>query len=72
MNPYANPKETKIGAKRPKIQHVAPDPARSRSERAAEKHAVAAERRAIKKSARRHFKQQMLAEVEGGDKLERD
>ncbi len=68
MEPYASPKEKKIGAKRPKIQHVAPDPARSRSrsERVAEKQAVAAERRAIKKSARRHLKQQMLSEVDDG------
>ncbi len=67
MDPYASPKEKKIGAKPPKIQHVAPDPARSRSERMAEKRAVAAERRAIKKSARRHLKQQMLSKVEGGE-----
>ena len=66
MDPYASPKETKLGAKRPKIQHVAHDPAnpRSRRERQAEKEAVIAERRAIKKSVRRHLKQQMLAELE--------
>ena len=66
MDPYASPKETKLGAKRPKIQHVAQDPAnpRSRRERQAEKEAVIAERRAIKKSARRHLKQQMLAELD--------
>lgn len=66
MDPYANPKETKVGAKRPKIQHVAEDPAnpRTRRERQAEKEAVVAERRAIKKSARRHLKQQMLSELE--------
>jgi hypothetical protein len=66
MDPYASPKETKIGAKKPKIQHLAPDPAnpRSRREREAEKQAVIAERRAIKKSARRHLKTQMLSELE--------
>jgi hypothetical protein len=36
---------------------------RTRKERQAEKEAVAAERRAIKKSARRHLKQQLLDEV---------
>lgn len=65
MDPYASPKETKLGPKRPKIQHVAQDPAnpRTRSERQAEKEAVIAERRAIKKSARRHLKREMLAEL---------
>ncbi len=69
MDPYASPKETKIGAKKPKIQHLAPDPAnpRSRREREAEKQAVIAERRAIKKSARRHLKTQMLSELEDAE-----
>jgi len=50
MDPYAKPNERKIGAKRPKISHL-PRAAetRTRSERQAEKQAVAAERRAIKK-----------------------
>ena len=62
MDPYASPKETKVGSNKPKIQHVAQDPhnPRSRRERQAEKDAVIAERRAIKKSARRHLKRQML------------
>jgi len=66
MNPYAHPKETKVGARRPKIEHVAPDPEnpRSRRDRLAEKQGVAAERRAIKKSARRHLKKEMLSELE--------
>lgn len=66
MNPYASPKETRVGTNRPKIQHVAEDPARRRTrrEREAEKSAVAAERRAIKKSARRRLKEQMLSELE--------
>jgi len=37
---------------------------RTRKERQAEKQAVAAERRAIKKSARRHLKQQLLSDLE--------
>lgn len=62
MDPYASPKETKVGPNKPKIQHLAQDPAnpRSRRDREAEKLGVAAERRAIKKSARRHLKRQML------------
>ena len=65
MDPYASPKESKIGANKPKIHHLPPDPARPRGrrEREAEKQAVAAERRAIKKSARRHLHKEMLAEL---------
>jgi hypothetical protein len=65
MDPYAKPKERKVGAQRPKISHL-PDKIdnRTRGERRAEKQAVAAERRAIKKSARRHLKQQMLRDLE--------
>ncbi len=67
MNPYASPNESKVGQNRPKIQHVAIDPAnaRTRRDRLVEKQAVAAERRAIKKSARQHLKKQMLSELEG-------
>jgi hypothetical protein len=65
MDPYATPTERKVGAQRPKITH---SPAslekRTRRERQAEKQVVAAERRAIKKSARRHLKREMLAELE--------
>jgi hypothetical protein len=66
MDPYAKPKERKIGTQRPKISHLpsAVD-ARTRKERQADKQAVAAERRAIKKSARQHLKQQLLAELDG-------
>jgi len=66
MNPYARPKEMKVGANRPKIQHLAEDPAerRTRRDRQAEKEGVAAARRAIKKSIRQHLKQQMLDELE--------
>ena len=66
MDPYARPNERKVGPQRPKISHLAGsiDP-RSKKERQADKQAVAAERRAIKKSARRYLKQQMLDELGG-------
>jgi len=65
MNPYAKPKERKVGAYRPKIRHLPHATApRTQRERQAEKEAVAAQRRAIKKSARRHLKQQLLSELE--------
>ncbi len=68
MNPYAKPKERKVGAQRPKISHLPRDiDNRTRKQRQAEKQAVAAERRAIKKSARRHLKQQLLADLEDAD-----
>lgn len=64
MNPYAKPNERKVGTGRPKISHLPKDiDTRSRKQRQAEKEAVAAERRAIKKSARRHLKQQLLDEL---------
>ena len=64
MNPYAKPNERKIGARRPKISHLPRHvDTRTRRQRLAEKEAVAAERRAIKKSARRHLKQQLLGEL---------
>ena len=65
MNPYAKPKERKVGAQRPKVSHLpSAIDSRTRKERQAEKEAVAAARRAIKKSARRHLKQQLLDELE--------
>jgi len=65
MDPYAKPNERKVGARRPKISHLPSkiDP-RTRKDREAEKEAVSAARRAIKKSARRHLKQQLLNELE--------
>jgi len=64
MDPYAKPKERKVGAQRPKISHLpSAVETRTRQERQAEKQAVAAERRAIKKSARRHLKQELEAEI---------
>jgi hypothetical protein len=68
MDPYAKPKELNIGARRPKIRHVSqPVDRRTRRERLAEKEGVAAERRAIKKAARRHLKEQLLRELEDVD-----
>ena len=65
MDPYAKPKERKIGEHRPKIRHVpqSTEP-RTRRERQTEKEAVAAERRAIKKAARRHLKEQLQNELD--------
>jgi hypothetical protein len=68
MNPYAKPNERKVGAQRPKISHLPGKvDKRTGKQRQAEKQAVAAERRAIKKSARRHLKKQMLDELEHVD-----
>jgi hypothetical protein len=68
VNPYAKPKERKVGARRPKISHLAQSvERRTRRERQAEKESVAAERRAIKKAARRHLKQQLLQELDAAD-----
>jgi hypothetical protein len=65
MDPYAKPNERKVGAKRPKISHLpSAIETRTRQQRQAEKQAVAAERRAIKKSARRHLRQDLLEELE--------
>jgi hypothetical protein len=65
MNPYAKSNERKVGARRPKIAHLRADiDTRTWKQRQAEKEAVAAERRAIKKSARRQLKQQLLDELE--------
>jgi hypothetical protein len=61
MEPYAKPNERKVGAQRPKISHLpAQIDQRTRRERRADKQAVAAERRAIKKSARQELKKQLL------------
>jgi hypothetical protein len=65
MDPYAKPNERKVGANRPKISHL-PDKIdnRTRSERRADKQAVAAERRAIKKAARRQLQKQMVDDLD--------
>jgi hypothetical protein len=68
MDPYAKPKERKVGARRPKIRHPSQSvEPRTRREREADKEDVAAERRAIKKAARRHLKEQLLRELEERD-----
>jgi len=65
VDPYIKPKERKVGARRPKISHLAQSvERRTRRERQAEKEAVTAERRAIKKAARRHLKQQLFQELD--------
>lgn len=65
MEPYAKPKEKKVGTNRPKISHLPSDvDVRTRQQRQADKQAVAAERRAIKKSARRHLKKELEEELE--------
>ena len=68
MDPYAKPREKKVGVRRPKISHLAQSiDTRTRRERLTEKEAVAAARRAIKKAARRHLKQQLLQELDAAD-----
>jgi hypothetical protein len=65
MEPYAKPSEKKVRENRPKISHLpSAVETRTRQERQAEKQAVAAERRAIKKSARRHLKRALLEELD--------
>ncbi|PYK85457.1 MAG: hypothetical protein DMF47_10220 [Verrucomicrobia bacterium] len=68
MDAYAKPSERRVGSNRPKISHL-PDEIdnRTRKQRHAEKQAVAAERRAIKKSARRHLKKELLDNLEEVD-----
>jgi hypothetical protein len=54
----------KVGANRPKISHLPSDlETRTRQQRQAEKQAVAAERRAIKKAARRNLKRELDEEI---------
>ena len=68
MDPYAKPKERNIGARRPKIRHVSQSvEPRTQRERQSEKQEVADARRAIKKAARRHLKDQLLRELEQTD-----
>jgi hypothetical protein len=65
MNPYAKPNERRIGANRPKISHLPADvDQRTRNQRRAEKEAVVAERRAIKKAARQNLKRKLRDELE--------
>jgi hypothetical protein len=68
VNPYAKPHERKVGANRPKISHLPSKiDKRTRKDRQAEKQAVAAERRAIKKSARQHLQRHLRDELESVD-----
>jgi hypothetical protein len=65
MDPYAKPNERKVGNSRPQISHTgAVRDVRTRSDRKAEKEAVAAERRAIKKAARQELKRKLLNELD--------
>jgi hypothetical protein len=65
MDPYAKPNERRVGENRPKISHLPVDvDHRTRNQRRAEKQAVAAERRAIKKAARQRLKQKLRDELE--------
>jgi hypothetical protein len=65
MDPYTKPTERRVGANRPKISHL-PEKIdnRTRSQRRAEKQAVAAERRRIKKAARQQLNRQLRDELE--------
>ena len=66
MDPYAKPRERNVGANRPKISHLpAKIDKRTPQQRRADKEAVVAERRALKKAARQHLKRQMMAEMDG-------
>jgi len=68
MDPYAKPKERNIGARRPKVRHVSQSvESRTRRQRQTVKQGVAAERRAIKKAARRDLKDQLLRELDERD-----
>jgi len=65
VDPYAKPNERKVGANRPKISHLPSEiDRRTRNQRRTEKQAIAAERRAIKKAARRQLKKQMVDELD--------
>jgi len=68
VNPYTKPNERKVGARRPRISHVpSAMETRTRRERQIEKEGVIAERRAIKKSARRHLQKELIADLEQND-----
>ncbi len=64
MDPYAKPNERRVGVNRPKISHLPSEiDKRTRSQRRADKQEVTAERRAIKKAARRNLKKQLQDEL---------
>ena len=65
MDPYAKPNERRVGANRPKISHLPADvDQRTPGQRRADKQAIAAERRAIKKAARQRLKRKLRDEIE--------
>jgi hypothetical protein len=65
MDPYAKPNERKVGAHRPKISHLPSKiDRRTRNQRRAEKQAVVAERRAIKKAARQNLSRKLNDELD--------
>ena len=65
MDPYAKPNERRVGANRPKIAHLPSEiDNRTRNQRRTEKQALAAERRAIKKAARRQLQKQMVDDLD--------
>jgi hypothetical protein len=65
MDPYARPNERKVAAQRPQISHLPSKiDNRTRKDRQAEKQAVRAERRAIKKSARQHLKRKLMSDLD--------
>jgi len=64
MDPYAKPNERRVGVNRPKISHLPSEiDKRTRSQRRADKQEITAERRAIKKAARRNLKKQLQDEL---------
>ncbi|HEY2101686.1 MAG TPA: hypothetical protein VGH08_00390 [Chthoniobacterales bacterium] len=65
MDAYARPGEHKVGERRPRIDHLPANEVRStRRERELKKQQIAAERRAIKKSARRHLQRQLQRDLD--------
>jgi len=72
MDPYAKPNERKVGRQRPKISHLPSEiDKRTPKQRQVEKQAVAAQRRAIKKSARQDLRRKLLEELEEVDQSAR-
>jgi hypothetical protein len=64
VDPYAKPKERRVGANRPKISHLPADvDHRTHKDRQREKQAVADQRRAIKKAARQDLKRKLRNEL---------
>src|SRR5438128_11792930 len=61
---YARPSARRVGVNRPKMSHLPREiDKRTRSQRRADKQEVTAERRAIKKAARRNLKKQLQDEL---------